>query len=144
MQSSAPMVRRRHVPTDREDIANSYREVPSAERLRWIRLNAVARQQSRQDSNARRFGGGADSLLTIFAAATQSCVACRVNLGSAFQSYANASVATRWPMVPDAHTNPVATTAAAAKNIAISSRVSVQSLRMVRLNGWTIPQHAVQ
>jgi hypothetical protein len=43
-------------------------------------------------------------------------------------------------MVPDAHTNPVATTAAATKNIAISSRVSVQSLRMVRLNGWTISE----
>ena len=43
-------------------------------------------------------------------------------------------------MVPDAHTNPVATTAAAAKNIAISSRVSVQSLRMVRLNVWTISE----
>jgi hypothetical protein len=89
---------------------------------------------------ACRFGGGADGPLTTFAAGAPTWVARLANLGTAFQCYANASVATRRPMVPDAHTNPVATTAAATKNIAISSCVSVQSLRMVRLNGWTISE----
>jgi hypothetical protein len=46
-------------------------------------------------------------------------------------------------MASDAHTNPVATTAAATTKIAISNRVSVQSLRMVRLNGWTISEQIV-
>jgi hypothetical protein len=53
------------------------------------------------------------------------------------------SASRRQPMLPDAHTKPLAIRAAATMKSAVSNRVSVQSLRMVRLNCWTVSEQDV-
>ena len=47
------------------------------------------------------------------------------------------------PILPVAHINPPATSITLVMKRAVSSRVSVQSLRIARLNCWTIPQQHV-